>query len=568
MATLPRPFADDLRDRRGSTTGVLLVLLVIAAIGVFFAGKHLGWEMPGTKKAAGPRIISHTVKRGIFVLDSIERGEVESFDNAEVRCEAKSAKGSELKILEVVPEGTSVDEGDFLIQLDARALEQDMVEQQISCNSQEASMINSKNTYEAAKISLREYEEGTYEQLEQEAQSAIFIAEETLQRSKEYLAYSERLSARGYVTPQQLDGDRFALKKAGTELDAAETRLRVLQEFTKPKQMLSLESDVRSAKADWDSDQSSYKLELAKLEDLKNEIDKCRITAPQAGQVIYVNRTSSRGNSEFLVEAGASVREGQVIIQIPRSGLMQVEAKVNESRITNLKEGLPASVRIEAVGDRELAGEVTHVNEYPVATSWYSSQTKEYETKIRILEDLPGLRPGLTAEVTIHIDRREDAILIPVQSVYERGRRTWCFREKENASEEDGIDAWEAVEIFIDANNDKYITIEDKDEGDDASGIQAGDKLAMNPKSLVEFMNLPDPEGAVSSREALGGSRPGANKDRGGRPGAGSGRPGGGRPNAAAGGGRPGGGGRPNAAAGAGRPRNDGKTPGPKQAGR
>lgn len=540
MSSTPRPFADNPTRRRGNATGVFIAVLLLAVVGLFVANRFLGWELPGTKESSGPRIIAHTVKRGVFVLDTIERGEVESFDNAEVRVEAKATKGSELKILEVVPEGTNVKEGDFLVQLDARALEQDLVEQQISCNSQEAAMINSKNTYEAAKISLREYQEGTYEQLEQEAQSAIFISEETLQRAKEYLAYSERLSARGYVTPQQLDGDRFALKKARTELDAAETKLRVLQEFTKPKQMLSLESDVRSAKADWDSDQSSYKLELAKLEDLKVEIDKCRITAPQAGQVIYVNRSSSRGNSEFMVEDGASVREGQVIIKIPRSDLMQVEAKVNESRITNLKVGLPASVRIEAVGDDELTAEVTHVNEYPEATSWYSSQTKEYETEIRILESVPGLRPGLTAEVTIHIARVEDAILIPVQSVYERGRRTWCFRKKQGATEDSGPDGWEPVEISITSNNDKYVTIDEDGKNardkDGVVGIQVGDRLAMNPKSLVEFMNLPDPEGAVSSREALGGSRPGASGKRpagadGGRSGGrASGGPGGGRP--------------------------------------
>lgn len=487
-----------------------LILLALAAIGLFAAGKYFDWQFTGAQKQSGPKIITHTVKRGLFVLDAIERGEVESFDNEEVKCEVKAGRGTELRILTVIPEGTTVNKGDLIVQLDSAALEQDLVEQQIKCNSEEAEMITAKNTYEAAKISLKEYEQGTYEQEEQEAQSAIFISEEALRRSKEYLAYSERLSARGYVTPQQLDGDRFALEKARTELAAAKTKLRVLQEFTKPKQLLSLKSDIRSAEADWESEKSSYELELTELEELKQEIEKCAIMAPLAGQIIYANVASSRSSNEFMVEEGAEVREGQTIIRIPKSGQMQVEAKVNESRVTDLSIGLPATVRISAFGDRALEAEVTHVNEYPEPTSWYMSQSKEYETEIRILEEVEGLRPGLTAEVTIHISREEDVVLVPVQSIYERGRRTWCMRRKSGGSGDAVADQWEAIEVTIKSNNDKYVTIE--------KGIDEGDVLAMNPKSLAEYMDLPEPEQAATSREALGGGRPSGAEGKGGRP--------------------------------------------------
>jgi len=518
----------DLVHRRGSAGMTSLILLVLVGIGLFAASSYFGWRVPGRQKQTGPRIVSHTVKRGLFVLDTVERGEVESFDNEEVTCEVKASSGNSMRILTVVPEGSFVKKGDLIVQLDSAALEQELVEQKIKCNSEEAEMITAKNTFEAAKISLKEYEQGTFEQEEQESQSAIFIAEETLRRAKEYLAYSERLSARGYVTPQQLDGDRFALEKARTELDAAKTKLRVLQEFTKPKQLLSLKSDIRSAEADWESEKSSYELELNELEELKVEIDKCAILSPLDGQIIYANVASSRSSKEFIVEDGAEVREGQTIVRIPKSGQMQVEAKINESRVTDVSIGLPATVRVSAFGDQELEAEVTHVNEYPEATSWYSSQTKEYKTEIRILEEVEGLRPGLTAEVTIHVSREEDAILVPVQSIYERGRRTWCMRQKPNTTGGSITDQWEAVEVTIKSNNDKYVTIE--------KGINEDDVLAMNPKSLAEYMDLPEPEQAATSREALGGGRPDGKTGRPG--GAGGGRlagAGGGRPAAASG---------------------------------
>ncbi len=387
-------------------------------------------------------------------------------------------------------------------------LEQDLVQQQIVCNTQEAQMITSRNNYEAAQIAKMEFMEGTFYQQEQEFQSLIFIAEENLRRAQEYLAYSERLSARGYVTPQQLEGDRFAVEKARTELETNKTKLRVLQEYTKPKTMKQLDSDIKSAEAAWKSDQSSHQLELSKLKELEEQIEKCVIRAAEAGQVIHANESSRRGDSEFIVEPGASVREGQAIIRLPDANQMQVKAKVNESRITSLAEGMRATVRVDAFGDKAFRGEVTKVNEYPEPTSWYSSQVKEYGTFIKITEEAEGLKPGLTAEVTIHVAHVDDAILVPVQCVHEHGRKTYVMVQQG--------DSWEAREIIIANNNDKFVMVE--------SNLQEGEVVAMNPRQLLNVVDLPEVKEQVPvGRRGPRGGGDGGGGDGGGGDGGGGG---------------------------------------------
>ena len=89
----------------------------------------------------------------------------------------------------------------------------------------------------------------------------MFVAEENLNRAKEYFTYSQQLASKGYVNETQLEADKFAVEKATKELDAAKTKLKVLDDFTKAKMVSTLESAIVIAKAKWESAQNSHELE-------------------------------------------------------------------------------------------------------------------------------------------------------------------------------------------------------------------------------------------------------------------------------------------------------------------
>lgn len=269
---------------------------------------------------------------------------------------------------------------------------------------------------------------------------------------------------------------------AKNDLDLAKRRLEVLAKFTQQKMLTQLESDIQSAEVRWKNEQSSHQEELKKLKDIEDQIAKCKVIAPQDGQVVYANIQSSRSGSEFVVEAGAMVRENQVILRLPDPTSMQVKAKVSESRVNLIRDGMSVSVRIDAFGDDVLEGTVTRVNKYAEPSNWFSSTIKEYATFIQIQEPPPTLRVGLTAEVRIHVESRPEALQIPVQAIYERHGKTFCLIQ--NGPQ------WDTREVVISSTNDKTAAIDEEK----SEPMRDGELVVMNPRkhlSLFDASKLP-----------------------------------------------------------------------------
>jgi HlyD family secretion protein len=493
-----------LRTRHGGATiasaTALLAVLVATGGGVW-------WWMqsrPTSNDANG--ILLHTVEREDFELTVTERGEVEAFDVTEVRSLVKSNNTTGNAILRIVPEGTEVKKGDFLVELDSSALKTQRTSQKILVNAAKAAEVEAKNTYDTAVIAKREYLEGTNLQERQTIESEVFVAEENLNRAKEYYAYSQKLASKGYVNELQLEADRFAVEKAKKDLDTAKTKLHVLDEFTKPKMLSTLESAILIAKAKWDSGQNSHELELEKLKELDDQIAKCTMVAPEDGVVKYAHITDGRGDQEFIVDEGTVVRERQVIITLPNADSMRVNMVVNESLVQYVRPGLAAVISPVGFGERVLHGYVEKVNQYAEPTGWRQANVKEYKALVAIDEPTTDLRSGMTTSVTIRCAEVPNALQVPVQAVYAHGRKLYCF-VYDNGT-------WDAREIKPGPTNDKFFVVH--------SGLNEGDRVAMNPRGYVDQVKLPklspeEAQRAVPQRAAGRRDRPGG---EGGRPGA------------------------------------------------
>ncbi len=72
---------------------------------------------------------------------------------------------------------------------------------------------------------------------------------------------------------------KFAVEKARKELDTAETKLKVLREFTKAKMQKTLEANIESAEAKMKADENTNKLDQSKLAWIQAQIDKCRVVS-------------------------------------------------------------------------------------------------------------------------------------------------------------------------------------------------------------------------------------------------------------------------------------------------
>jgi multidrug efflux pump subunit AcrA (membrane-fusion protein) len=461
-------------DRNGSTTILGISFLVALAVA---AGGGIYWWSQNHQTAPDIGAILHSVNRGQFELTVTERGEIEAFDVTEVRSLVKSKNTTGVAILRIVPEGTPVKVGDFLVELDSSALTSEGTLQKISVNTAQAGEIESHSNFETAKIAEREYLDGTYRQERQTIESEVFVAEENLNRYKEYYAYSQKLASKGYVNELQLEADRFAVEKANKDLAAAKTKLQVLDDYTKPKMLTTLQGATLIAQAKWEAARNSLKLEQDKLAEIEDQIAKCMILAPQAGIVKYAHENDRRGDQEFIVEEGAMIRERQAIILLPNADSMQVKLSINESLIQYVKPGMPASIMPVGTGDRVLHGRVQRVNQYPEPGGWRRANIKEYVSYVSVDESVPELRAGLTAAVTIECSRLPSVLQVPVQAVYAHGDKMYCFAYGDD-------NKWEAKQITPGPTNDKTIVVE--------SGLNEGDRVALNPRGYVDRVKLPE----------------------------------------------------------------------------
>ena len=139
--------------------GLVITLVVLSALPL------IAWNVwpRFTFSAQEAAPMMHTVVRGEFIHEITNRGNIESADNVEIRCEVEAKGTAGTTILQIVPEGTTVEPGDVLVRLDSSAFEKERTNQQILCANSEADVIQARNVFETAVIAKREYLEGQYE---------------------------------------------------------------------------------------------------------------------------------------------------------------------------------------------------------------------------------------------------------------------------------------------------------------------------------------------------------------------------------------------------------------------
>ncbi len=367
---------------------VVLFLGLPLVTGAWFSG--LGLSSPE------PEPMTCQATRGMFLHEVSVRGEVQSAINVEVRCDVRSPNYW-MTILEVVPEGTRVEPGDFLVRLDSSALEAQLDQQKIRCEQSKATVAAAREACKMAEKEERVYLEGEYRLARQQIERAILLAENKAQQADQYYQESCKLRTKGYVSGPQLHADHFGLRVAESDLAAARVRLRMLDNYIKPVRLARIQSALACAKARLLALEYSDKLNQQLLVEVQEQIDNCVVRAPVAGSVVLAHLFHN-GHSH-MIEPGEQTYRNRVLVRLPDARHMQVAAMVEEDKIAFVRQGLPVSISLEAFPGVTLPGRVVRVNEYPEAEGWLASGVKKYMAVVRIDKPLEGIRPLLTADL-------------------------------------------------------------------------------------------------------------------------------------------------------------------------
>ncbi len=439
-----------------------------------------------------------TVQEGDLTISVSASGTIQSRERVVVRSEVEGRT----TILSLIDEGTHVEKGDLLVELDASGLEENKVDQQIRVMNSEAAYIRAreqleiiKNQAEAdisqaeleyrfAQLNRTKYSDGEYPQELQRAEADINLANEELQRANDKLTWSERLADEGYLTRMELQADELAARRSAIDLELAEGSLSLLQEYTHQQRLEELESEVEQkrmalervrlrasadivqAEADYRAKKSEYERQEARLDRINEQLAKCRIKAPADGMVVYVTTGGGRRGSDEPLREGQEVRERQELIYLPTAAAMMADVNIHESSLRKVSAGLPALVQVDAVPGTTFEGQVQRIGLLPDAQhGWLNPDLKVYQTEVYIDSNAEGLRPGMNCRAEIIIEELEEAVYVPLQSVVRVGRETIAYVV--------GSRGYEPRVVEVGMDNNRMIHVLD--------GLEPGERVLLNP---------------------------------------------------------------------------------------
>ncbi len=139
------------------------------------------------------------------------------------------------------------------------------------------------------------------------------------------------------------------------------------------------------------------------------------------------------------------------------------DARVDEAERGRLKVGQSATVRIDALPDKEISGTVAQIS--TLATPDFSSYppVRSFNVNIKLAQLDPRLRPGMSANVRIVVDRVPKTTLVPAAAVFMKGGRNVVYVVA-------GKDFEERV-IEVARRNNEQVAV--------ARGVKPGERLAL-----------------------------------------------------------------------------------------
>ena len=328
------------------------------------------------------------ISNGNFQVLISETGEVRAKKSTIVNSPRVRGLG---KIIDIIPEGTQVKKGDYLLQLDPEEaqlkvetkanelttlkaeLEKSDANHQFQIKQMELSLENAEYRYELEKMGMSKIEfESKSKQEEKKIQFKI--------TSNNYIENKEKLQ---------------------------------LQKIINATERKRLQSKYRKA-------------EMA-LDKQKKQLENLRITAPEDGLVVYAK--SWKNGRMSKIQIGDTPWRGMSLIELPDLSEIEVDTYVNEVDISRIKVGLPVKVFLDAFKDSEYLGEIISISRL-ARTLNDGSSAKVFDIVIKVLEIDEKLKPGMSSRCDILINEYKETSSIPLEAIFNEDSLNYIYHSE------------------------------------------------------------------------------------------------------------------------------------------
>jgi HlyD family secretion protein len=359
-------------------TIVVVVVLAMASAAVFGLVHY---------SSKPPAVATFQVKREEF-LDALQfRGQVKAMKS--VSLTAPSNAG-DLQVLKIVADGAQVKQGDAVVEFDPSKTQQDLAQDQSVLKSSQAEI-------DQVRADGRLNEE----------------VDTTAVMKAKYDVEVAKLDASKAEVVSRIEGAEAKLKVADAEQALREAEEKLKSDAAVDRATIEGKKQA-SRKADYDAQRAARGLASMTLK------------APSDGTISLLPTWHPDG--ERPLKAGESAWPGMPIAELPDVASLRIEARVDETERGRLALQQPVTLQLDAIADRQFTGKVERIG--TIATADFSAGwpiPRNFDLEIAIDQADPRLKPGMTVQVNVIVDRVPNAITIPAQASFMKSGQTVAY---------------------------------------------------------------------------------------------------------------------------------------------
>jgi multidrug efflux pump subunit AcrA (membrane-fusion protein) len=189
----------------------------------------------------------------------------------------------------------------------------------------------------------------------------------------------------------------------------------------------------------------------------KDNYEDTRLKAPYSGVI-----------TDLLVQEGDFLTSGQEVAILIDNTQYEVKANIDESELSKLKIGQKVEIKMEALPQESLSGELTKISSKAKSTSGVVT------IPITVLIDgvKDSFKPGLSADMDIIVDEIKDEIIIPVTAIVDREGKKYVQKVEG--------DRTNLVEVKTGLTDGIRVVI--------LSGLNNGDKIISNTAAITNSL--------------------------------------------------------------------------------
>lgn len=326
-----------------------------------------------------------------------------------------------IKITDIVEEGTFVDSGEYVASLDHSAIQERIDENEAELELKLEDLVETKMDTNFILINIR----NTLVTLADRVEEKDLILQQSI-----------------YESPAIQRQAQIDLERAKRELDQ-ENRNFSLQKVKAEQRLSQLNYAIRRNKKE--------------ISDLHAIFESLKIKSTSSGIVIY-----KRDRTGTKIQVGSLVdRYHANIAELPDMSSMISRTYVNEVDISKLEEGQKVSIGIDAFPEKEFSGEVISVSN--IGQSVPGKNTKVFEVDVKVNEQDPMLRPSMTTSNAVLTSELDSCLMLPLDATFIDDSINFVYLKKEKIKRA----------VLLGEENENSVVI--------MKGIEQGELVLLNP---------------------------------------------------------------------------------------